>query len=98
MWILEQAASAGCLSPKTVFIGGTHIQAGANTKKQVKAVISVASQRYAPERISRVNAVREAHGKEPFEDEKPSPAPPKNDGTTCLGRSWPARKGRKPAL
>jgi hypothetical protein len=53
-WILEDAVSVGCLSPKAVFNDGTHIKAGANTKKQIKAVIPVASQRYAQERISKV--------------------------------------------
>jgi hypothetical protein len=48
-WILEAAANTGFLSPKAVFIDGTHIKAGANAKKQVKAVIPVASQRYAQE-------------------------------------------------
>ena len=35
-WILKEAAEAGYLSPKTVFIEDTHIKANANTKKQVK--------------------------------------------------------------
>ena len=33
-WILDEAAKAGYLSPKAVFIDGTHIKANANTKKQ----------------------------------------------------------------
>ena len=33
-WILEEAASSGYLSPKAVFIDGTHIKASANTKKR----------------------------------------------------------------
>ena len=32
-WILSEAADAGYLSPKAVFIDGTHIKANANTKK-----------------------------------------------------------------
>ena len=35
-WILDEVAKAGYLSPKAVFIDGTHIKANANTKKQVK--------------------------------------------------------------
>ena len=31
-WILEEVAEAGYLSPKAVFIDGTHIKANANTK------------------------------------------------------------------
>ena len=36
-WILEEVAQAGYLSPKAVFIDGTHIKANANAKKQVMA-------------------------------------------------------------
>ena len=60
-WILEEAAQAGYLSPKAVFIDGTHIKANANTKKQVKAVIPITSRRYAQELMEEVNADREAH-------------------------------------
>ena len=42
-WILEEVAEAGYLSPKAVFIDGTHIKANANTKKQVKVQIPAAS-------------------------------------------------------
>ena len=38
---------AGYLSPQAVFIDGIHIKSSTNTKKQVKAVILVASKRYA---------------------------------------------------
>jgi len=75
-WILEEIAQAGYLSPKAVFIDGTHIKASANTKKQVKAVIPVVSKRYAKELMEEVNADREAHGKEPFDDDEP----PKSGG------------------
>lgn len=47
------------MSPKAVFIDGTHIKANANTKKAVKTQIPVASRHYAEE----LNADREAHGK-----------------------------------
>ncbi|WP_373166363.1 transposase [Agathobaculum sp. Marseille-P7918] len=33
-WILEEVAQAGYLSPKAVFVDGTHIKANANTKKR----------------------------------------------------------------
>ena len=33
-WILEEVAQAGYLSPKAVFIDGTHIKANANTKNR----------------------------------------------------------------
>ena len=48
-WILNEIAEAGYLSPKAVFIDGTHIKASANTKKAVKAQIPVASKHYAKE-------------------------------------------------
>ena len=48
-WILEEVAEAGYLSPKAVFIYGTHIKANANTKKQIKEQVPVASKHYAKE-------------------------------------------------
>lgn len=51
------------MSPKAVFIDGTHIKANANTKKAVKAQIPAASRHYAEELMEEVNADREAHGK-----------------------------------
>lgn len=38
-WILEEVAEAGYLSLKAVFIDSVHINANANTKKQVKTAI-----------------------------------------------------------
>ena len=76
-WILEEVADAGYLSPQAVFIDGTHIKASANTKKHVKAVIPVASKRYAQELMAEVNADRASHGKAPFEDDEEAPVPPK---------------------
>lgn len=68
VWILEEIADAGYLSPKAVFIDGTHIKANANTKKQVKAVLPATSRRYAQELMEEVNADREAHGKTSFDN------------------------------
>lgn len=42
-WILDEVAKAGYLSPKAVFIDGTHIKANANTKKQMKEQIPAAA-------------------------------------------------------
>ena len=53
-WILEEVAQAGYLSPKAVFIDGTHIKANANTKKQMKVQIPVASKHYAQELMEEV--------------------------------------------
>ena len=57
-WILEEAAQAGYLSPKAIFIDGTHIKA--NAKKQMKVQIPVASKHYARELMEEVNADRQA--------------------------------------
>ena len=76
-WILEEVAQAGYLSPKAVFIDGTHIKANANTKKQVKAQVPAASKHYAKELMEEVNADREAHGKKPFDDDDEPPTPTK---------------------
>lgn len=83
-WILEEVAEAGYLSPKAVFIDGTHIKANANTKKQVKVQIPVASKHYAKELMEEVNADREAHGKKPFDDndEPPTPTKKRRDNTS----------------
>ena len=81
-WILEEVAEAGYLSPKAVFIDGTHIKANANTKKQVKAAIPVASRHYAQELMEEINADREAHGKKPFDDESPTPPKKRKDNTS----------------
>ena len=74
-WILDEVAKAGYLSPKAVFIDGTHIKANANTKKQVKEQVTATAKHYAKELMDEVNADREAHGKKPFDNDNDSPAP-----------------------
>lgn len=71
-WILSEAAEAGYLSPKAVFIDGTHIKASANTKKQVKEEIPIAAKRYADELMAEVNDDRETHGKKPLNEDDDS--------------------------
>ena len=85
-------AEAGYLSPKAVFIDGTHIKANANTKKQVKAQVPAASKHYAKELMEEVNADREAHGKKPFDDDDEPPTQPRSAGTTPPRRNWPGGK------
>ena len=73
------------MSPKAVFIDGTHIKANANTKKSVKEQIPAASKHYARELMEEVNADREAHGKKPFKDDdedEPPEAPKKSKDNT----------------
>lgn len=94
-WILEEVADAGYLSPQAVFIDGTHIKASANTKKRVKAVIPVASKRYAQELMVEVNADREAHGKAPFDDDEEPPVPPKKRRDNTSKKKLARRKKEK---
>jgi len=82
-WILEEVTEAGYLSPKAVFIDGTHIKANANTKEQVKTGIPITSKRYTQELMDEVNADREERGKPPFnDDEPPKPSGKKRDNTS----------------
>ena len=76
-WILEEAGSAGALTPAAVFIDGTHIKASANLKKKMKQEVPAAAKRYQEELLAEVNADREAHGKKPLDDED---EPPKEGG------------------
>ena len=84
-WILDEVAEAGYLSPKAVFVDGTHIKANANTKKQVKKEVPVAAKHYAKELMEEVNADREDHGKKPFDDDdhnQPPTSPKKHKDNT----------------
>ncbi len=94
-WILEEVAEAGYLAPSAVFIDGTHIKANANTKKQVKAEIPVASKRYAKELMEEVNADREAHGKKSFDDDDAPPASPKKKRDNTSKKKLARRKKAK---
>ena len=91
-WILEEVAEAGYLSPKVVFVDGTHIKASANTKRQVKAQIPIAAKHYAKELMEEVNADREAHGKQPFDDDSHPPAPPKKPRDNTSKKKQARRK------
>ena len=94
-WILEEAAEAGYLSPKAVFIDGTHIKASANTKKKVKVQIPVVSRHYAKELMEEVNADREIHGKKPFDDDDEPPAPAKKPRDNTSKKKLARRKKEK---
>lgn len=72
VWMLEEIAAAGYLSPEVVFIDGTHVKANANMKKQVKRAIPAAAKAYEQQLREEVNADREEHGKKPFDDDPPS--------------------------
>lgn len=87
-WILEEAGSAGALTPAAVFIDGTHIKASANLKKKMKQEVPAAAKRYQEELLAEVNADREAHGKKPLddEDEPPKEGGKKRDNTSKRSR------------
>ena len=91
-WILDEAAKAGYLSPKAVFIDGTHIKANANTKKQMKEQIPAAARHYAKELMEEVNADREAHGKKPFDDDNDPPASPRKHKDNTSKKKLARRK------
>ena len=91
-WILEEVAEAGYLSPRAVFIDGTHIKANANTKKQVKVQIPAASKHYARELMEEVNADRQAHGKKPFDDDDEPPTRTKKPRNNTSKKKMARRK------
>ena len=91
-WILDEVAKAGYLSPKAVFIDGTHIKANANTKKQMKEQIPAAARHYAKELMEEVNADREAHGKKPFDDDNDPPVSPKKHKDNTSKKKLARRK------
>ena len=95
LWILEEVAPAGYLSPKEVFIDGTHIKANANTKKQVKVQIPVASRHYGKALMGEVNEGREAHGKKPFDDDDAPTAPTKKRRDNTSKKKLARRKKEK---
>ena len=83
-WVLNEAGTAGALSPAAVFIDGTHIKASANLNKKIKQEVPAAAKRYRDELLAEINADREAHGKKPFDDDDdpPKPAGKKRDNTS----------------
>ena len=94
-WILSEIAEAGYISPKAVFIDGTHIKANANIKKRVKVQIPATSRHYTKELMEEVNADREAHGKKPFDDGSEPPAPPKKRRDNTSKKKLARRKKQK---
>ena len=94
-WILSEAADAGYLSLKAIFIDGTHIKANANTKKQVKEQVPAAAKHYAKELVEEVNVDREAHGKKPFDDDNDPPASPKKHKDNTSEKKLARRKKEK---
>ena len=94
-WILSEVAEAGYLSPRAVFIDGTHIKANANTKKQVKEQIPAAARHYAKELMDEVNADREAHGRKPFDDDNDHPTSPKKPKDNTSKKKLARRKKEK---
>ena len=96
-WILDEAGTAGALSPAAVFIDGTHIKANANINKKIKQEVPAAAKRYRDELMAEVNADREAHGKKPFDDDDPRKGTKRRDNTSRekQARRKQAEKGKK---
>jgi len=91
-WILEEAGSAGALTPAAVFIDGTHIKASANLNKKIKQEVPVAAKRYQKELLAEINADREAHGKKPFDDDNDPPVPTKKKRDNTSKKKLARRK------
>ena len=94
---MEEADSAGALTPAAVFIDGTHIKASANLNKKIKQEVSVAAAQYREELLAEINADRETHGKKPFDDDDdpPAPAKRKRDNTSKKKLAWWKKAGFK---
>ena len=96
-WVLDEAGTAGALSPAAVFIDGTHIKANANINKKIKQEVPAAAKRYRDELMAEINADREAHGKKPFDDDDPPKGIKRRDNTSRkkLARRKKVEKGKK---
>ena len=96
-WILEEAGSAGALTPAAVFIDGTHIKASANLNKKIKQEVPAAAKRYQEELLAEINADREAHGKKPLndEDEPPKAGGKKRDNTSKKKQARRKKEAKK---
>jgi len=68
-WILSRAAEEGFLDTDAIFIDGTHIKANANMKKNIKKSACMSAKKYAKQLREEINADRQAHEKEPFDDD-----------------------------
>ena len=94
-WVLNEAGTAGALSPAAVFIDGTHIKASANLNKKIKQEVPAAAKRYRDELLAEINADREAHGKKPFDDNDDPPRPTKKKwNNTSKKEAGTAEEGR----
>lgn len=91
-WILQEANSAGYLEPEAVFVDGTHMKANANLHKKIKQEVPQAAKRYASELMKEVNADREAHGKEPFDNDTDDSTKPKKKRDNTSRKKLARRK------
>ena len=57
-WVLDEAGSAGALTPTAVFLDGTHIRASANLNQKIKQEVPVAAKRYWGRRSVNWKAVK----------------------------------------
>jgi len=71
-WILQEVALKGFLSPQTVFIDATHVNANANRKKRIKQLANETARAYEKQLLKEINAERVIEGKKPFDDDPPA--------------------------
>lgn len=70
--VVELCISKGAVRAETLFVDATHLKASANKHKKVKREIAKQAKSYHEELLAEINRDREAHGKEPFDDDPPS--------------------------
>ena len=71
--ILEECIKRGFVREDTMYVDATHIKASANKNKKIKVEVERQAKIYEKELLEEINADREAHGKEPFDDEDGPP-------------------------
>ncbi len=94
-WVLNEAGTAGALSPAAVFIDGTHIKASANLNKKIKQEVPAAAKRFGMSCWRRSTQTGRPMGRSPSMTTTIRPDPQKRSGTTPQKRSW--RGGRRQA-
>ena len=66
--VLMEAIECGFIAADAVFIDATHIKASANKNKYIRKMAQHRAHKYKRDLLLEINADREAHGKEPFEE------------------------------
>ncbi|MBC5648010.1 IS1182 family transposase [Christensenella sp. NSJ-35] len=80
--MVELCIHKGAVRAETLFVDATHLKASANKHKKVKREIQKQVKSYHEELLAEINRDREAHGKEPFDDDPPPGSAPVTQSTT----------------